>query len=64
MTRLAASPAVLWRDILSANRENTITALSAFADELARAVAAMREDDEIENLFDRAAEARTHLVRE
>ncbi len=64
MTRLAASPAVLWRDILSANRENTITALSAFAEELTRAVEAMREDDDIESLFDRAAEARTHLVRE
>jgi prephenate dehydrogenase len=63
MTRLAASPHYLWRDILSANRGNTIVALRRLRERLDEAIAAMEDDDAIADLFARAAEARAPLVK-
>lgn len=63
MTRLAASPPNVWRDILSTNRANTKAALAAFRDALDESIAAMDDDDAIETLFADAGRARTGLVR-
>lgn len=59
-TRLAASPAPLWRDIISSNRENANRAL----DELIEALRALRQqvgDDAVERIFGDAARWRREL---
>lgn len=64
MTRIAASPPDVWRDILATNREPTLDALRAFRDALDDAIAAMRGDEAIEALFVEAGAARKDLVRD
>ena len=59
-TRLAASPAPLWRDIISSNRENANRAL----DELIEALRTLRQqvgDDAVERIFGDAARWRRGL---
>lgn len=63
MTRLAASPHYLWRDILATNRANTVEALRRLRERLDEAIAALEDDDAISDLFARAAEARAPLVK-
>lgn len=62
MTRLAASPASVWTDILATNRENTKAALQAFRDALDAAIAAMDSDEAIHRLFESAGDARNRLT--
>jgi prephenate dehydrogenase len=64
MTRLAASPASVWTDILSTNRANTITALRAFRDALDGAIAGMDSDAAIHALFEESAATRAWLMDE
>lgn len=63
MTRLAASPDYLWRDILATNRSNTRAALIRLRERLDEAVSAMEDDEAIADLFARAAAARAPLVK-
>lgn len=63
MTRIAASPPDVWRDILASNRDHTIAALHAFRAALDDAIAAMDDDAAIEALFAASGQARTGLVR-
>lgn len=62
MTRLAASPAVLWRDIFSTNRENTRAAMIVCRDAINRALEALEDDDEVQAYFEEAAAARATLI--
>jgi prephenate dehydrogenase len=64
MTRLAASPAALWTDILSTNRSNTKAALRAFRDALDEAIAGMDSDADIHALFEESAGTRAWLMDE
>lgn len=62
MTRLAASPAVLWRDIFSTNRENTRAAMIVCRDAMNRALEALEDDDAVQAYFEEAAAARVALI--
>jgi len=59
-TRVAASPAELWRDIFLANREAVLAATDAFGAEVARLRAALAAGDEpaLLALLERAVAAR------
>jgi prephenate dehydrogenase len=62
MTRLAASPAVLWRDIFSTNRANTREALLVCRDSINEALAALEDDAEVQRFFEEAAIVRETLI--
>ncbi|HEY3411546.1 MAG TPA: prephenate dehydrogenase/arogenate dehydrogenase family protein [Armatimonadota bacterium] len=62
MTRLAASPAVLWRDIFSTNRAHTRDALIVCREALDQALAALEDDGEVQRYFEGAAAAREKLI--
>jgi prephenate dehydrogenase len=64
MTRLAASPAYLWRDILSTNRGNAKEAVTLLRQALQQSLDALDDDDAIERLFGEAAAARSVLIRD
>lgn len=62
MTRLAASPAVLWRDIFSTNRANTREALIVCRDAINEALEALEDDGSVQRYFEDAATARETLI--
>jgi prephenate dehydrogenase len=62
MTRLAASPANLWRDIFATNRDNTRAAMLAMRNAFDEVLAALEDDDSVEAFFDKAGAVRKHLV--
>lgn len=61
VTRIAASPAALWRDIFLANADALLAATDAFAAELARlrAAVAARDEAALLTLLERAVAAKT-----
>jgi prephenate dehydrogenase len=62
MTRLAASPAVLWRDIFGTNRDNTRAAMIVYRDAINQALEALEDDDAVQEYFEEAATARAVLI--
>ena len=61
-TRLASSPATIWRDICSSNAEEIGNALDTFIVELKSLRDGLEEGREIDRVFDSAAEWRGRLV--
>ncbi len=60
-TRVAGSPVELWAKICRLNREQILSALRAFQDELSRLEGALRDGERFDAMLDRARQARLRL---
>lgn len=61
-TRLASSPAAVWRDVCAANADAIGPALDAFIDRLVQLRRSLRDGDAVVGLFDDAARRRAELL--
>lgn len=61
-TRLASSPADIWRDIVATNADQIGPALDALIEQLTRLRADLTDGDTLDSLFEEAARWRAHLM--